>query len=270
MPTWTELDIEVPGSRLRAYRTGRVGAPPVLLVHGLTDNARYWARTVAALEADYDLALYDARGHGQSGPVPEHFDEAVRVEDLWRVVAALGLERPALIGHSMGAATAATAAAQKPGLARGVVVEDPPWVEQPRSEVELRGYMSGWKADLLALRALPREAALAQRRVEQLDWAEADHELSLAARQQVDPAVLDAYHLGPMSWREVVGAMDSSLLLLTGENSRGAYVTPQLAREAMALARAGQWVHLAGAGHSARYSRFEPYVAAVRHFLQGL
>src|SRR5688500_16311990 len=103
MPTWTEIDIAVNGIRLRAYRTGRPGAPAVLLVHGLTDNARYWARTVEALAPDYDVALYDARGHGQSETVTDSFDEATRVRDLWGVVDALVLETPALIGHSMGA-----------------------------------------------------------------------------------------------------------------------------------------------------------------------
>jgi pimeloyl-ACP methyl ester carboxylesterase len=267
MSPWSEIEIAVPGSRLRAYRTGRPGAPQVLLVHGLTDNAHYWRRTVDALARDYDLALYDARGHGQSGPLPAPFDESVRVSDLLQVVETLGLQRPALIGHSMGAATVAAAAAQQPGLARGVVVEDPPWVDQPLSEPALRAYMAGWKTDLLKLRGLSRAAALALRQSEQPDWSAVDHTLSLDARQQVDPRVLDLYTQARTPWREVVRAIGCPLLLLTGENARGAYVTPALAREAASLWRAGQWVHLDGAGHSARYSRFEPYLAAVKHFL---
>jgi N-formylmaleamate deformylase len=270
MLPWTEIDIPVEGSHLRAYRTGRPGAPPVLLAHGLTDNAHYWARTVEALAADYDLALFDARGHGQSGAVPDPFDEAVRVGDLWCVVEALGLKRPALIGHSMGAATVAAAAAQRPGVARGVVLEDPPWVEQPASPADLRAYMRVWRTDLLALQALPREAALAQRRAEHPDWAERDHDLSLDAKWQADPHVLDVYYQGSTPWRDLARALDCPLLLLTGENERGAYVTPALAREAVQLARAGQWVHLPGASHSARFSRFDPYLPTVRRFLAQL
>jgi N-formylmaleamate deformylase len=270
MTAWAEVDLHINGGRVRAYRAGRAGAPMVLLAHGLTDDARYWARTVEALSADYDLALYDARGHGQSGPVAEPFDEDARVRDLLGVVEALELERPALIGHSMGAATVAEAAARRPGLARGVVLEDPPWVDGSVPEEMRRTYMASWKADLLALRSLPREAALAQRRAEQPDWSETDQALSLEARLEVDPRVLDLYQLARTPWREVVAAIDCPILLLTGENARGAYVTPELAQEAAGLWRAGRWVHLAGASHSARYSRFEQYRAAVTTFLREL
>lgn len=267
MHPWSEWDIEVAGGRLRAYRAGRPGTPPVLLVHGLTDNARYWARTAAALGNDYTLALYDARGHGQSSPAPEPFSEAVRVADLWQVVEALQLERPVLVGHSMGAATVAAAAAERPGLARGVVVEDPPWMDTALPEPELRAYMQNWKQELLALRALPRDLALAQRQTEHPDWDEQDHQLSLNARLEVDPAVLDTYQRDPAAWRERVRAIDCPLLLLTGEVARGAYVTPPVAEEVVRLGRAAQWVHLAGASHSARYSRFGAYLVAVRRLL---
>jgi pimeloyl-ACP methyl ester carboxylesterase len=268
--TWPAIDLETNGVRLRVYRTGRPGAPPVVLVHGLTDNAHYWARTVDVLAPDYDLVLYDARGHGQSGPAPELFDEDTRVTDLLAVVAALDLARPALIGHSMGAATVAVAAARQPGLARGVVLEDPPWVDGQLPEEMRRAYMANWKSDLVALQSLPRAEGLAQRRIEQPDWSEADYPLSLEARLQVDPRVLDFYQLAHTSWREVAVAIDCPLLLLTGEPARGAYVTADLAGEVTRLARAGRWVHCAGASHSVRFSRFDDYLAAVLPFLRDL
>lgn len=270
MRPWHAAEIPLEGGHLYAYRTGQPGAPTVLFVHGLTDNARYWTRTVAALAGDYDVALYDARGHGHSSAAPVPFDEAVRAADLLRVVAALKLERPALIGHSMGAATVAAAAAQSPGLARGVVLEDPPWLDHNLPEPELRAYMQQWRQDVLALRALPRAEALAHRRAEHPDWAGQDYELSLDARLEVDPRVLDAYARDHVPWRERVRAIDCPLLLLTGETTRGAYVTPAVAQEAMRLTGAGRWVHLAGASHSARYSQFEAYLAAVSGFLAGL
>jgi pimeloyl-ACP methyl ester carboxylesterase len=270
MLPWLEADVATDGGRLRVYRTGQPGARPVLLAHGLTDNARYWSRTVEALAPAFDVALYDARGHGQSSPAPAPFGESMRAAALWQVVEALQLEHPVLIGHSMGAATVAAAAAERPGAARGVVVEDPPWSEAPLAEPELRAYMQGWKQDLLALRALPHDQAIAHRRAEHPDWAEQDYELSLNARLEVDPAVLDAYQRDSTPWRERVRAIDCPLLLLTGEVARGAYVTPEVAQAVVKLGRAAQWVHLAGASHSARYSRFPDYLEAVEQFLTSL
>ncbi len=268
MTPWSETDLELNGGRLRVYRTGRAGAPSLLLAHGLTDNARYWTRTVQALEQAYDLVLYDARGHGQSSALPDPFDEDARVHDLLAVAEALALDHPVYIGHSMGAATVSVAAARRPSLPRAVVLEDPPWLEVTAAADERRAYMAQWKNDLVALQGLPREAGLAQRRADGPDWSDVDHHLSLDAKLQADPRVLDHYQLARTPWREVVSAITSPLLLFTGEPARGAYVTSAVAREAFVLARAGRWVHLPGASHSARFSRFEPYLDALQQFLR--
>jgi pimeloyl-ACP methyl ester carboxylesterase len=43
--------------------------PPLLLAHGYTDSGLYWTRVARALEADYNVIMPDARGHGQTpGP----------------------------------------------------------------------------------------------------------------------------------------------------------------------------------------------------------
>lgn len=268
MPPWSETDLDLNGGRLRVYRTGRPGAQTVLFAHGLTDNARYWTRTVEALEPDYDLVLYDARGHGASSAVPDPFDEDARVNDLLALVEALALDHPVFIGHSMGAATVSVAAARRPSLPRAVVVEDPPWLDVVDSAAEQRDYMAQWHRDLLALQNAPREIALAKRRADAPDWSEIDQSLSLDAKRQADPRVLERYQLARTPWREAVSGITGPLLLFTGEPTRGAYVTPALAREVCDLAPAARWVHLAGAGHSARFGRFEPYLAALQQFLR--
>ena len=268
MVAWTERDLVVNGARLRAYRTGRRGAPSVLLAHGLTDNARYWTRTVEALERDYDVVLYDARGHGHSERTTGPFGQEARAGDLAAVVEAYALEAPVLIGHSMGAGTVAAAAAHRPELARAVVLEDPAWMDRPApSAAQVQAYFAEWKAWLLALRAKSRQEALAMRRASEPDWSDGDLSLSLDARLACDPRVLDDYQPEGAPWREIVAAIQCPVLLLTGEPERGALVTPQVAAAAAGLWRSGRWVHLAGASHSIRFSRFEAYIGGLREFL---
>ena len=125
------------GFSLRWFRSGGAASggaealPPLLLVHGFTDNALYYTRTAEALAQRWDVVAYDARGHGASDRAGERFDDEVRVNDLVCVVESLGLDRPAMIGHSMGAATIALALAAHPGVARAAVLEDPAWWEPP-------------------------------------------------------------------------------------------------------------------------------------------
>jgi pimeloyl-ACP methyl ester carboxylesterase len=69
--------------------------------------------------------MYDARGHGYSDKPDGPYDLATHVADLVGLIRALGLEKPVLMGHSMGGGTVALAAATHPDLARAVILEDP-------------------------------------------------------------------------------------------------------------------------------------------------
>jgi pimeloyl-ACP methyl ester carboxylesterase len=76
-----------------------------VLVHGLSATRRNVVQGSRALvKRGYRLIAYDARGHGASSPGPG-YEYAQLVEDLGAVLAHLGLERAALAGSSMGAAT---------------------------------------------------------------------------------------------------------------------------------------------------------------------
>ena len=79
---------------------------PVVLVHGLSATRRNVVQGSRALiRKGYRLIGYDARGHGASSPAPR-YEYADLVGDLEAVLAHLELERVALVGSSMGAATA--------------------------------------------------------------------------------------------------------------------------------------------------------------------
>jgi 3-oxoadipate enol-lactonase len=80
--------------------------PPVVLLHGLSATRRNVVQGSRALaKRGYRLISYDARGHGASSPAPS-YDYADLVADLEAVLAELDLEKAALVGSSMGAATA--------------------------------------------------------------------------------------------------------------------------------------------------------------------
>ena len=80
--------------------------PPVVLLHGLSATRRNVVQGSRALvKRGYRLISYDARGHGASSPAPR-YEYPDLVADLEAVLEHLELERTALVGSSMGAATA--------------------------------------------------------------------------------------------------------------------------------------------------------------------
>src|SRR3954468_15126333 len=102
MASWPAGDIEVNGLRLHYSRTGG-DKPPLVLAHGVTDDGLCWTPVAEALEMDYDVIMVDARGHGGSDAPEAGYDSATQAADLAGVIAALGLHKPAILGHSMGA-----------------------------------------------------------------------------------------------------------------------------------------------------------------------
>lgn len=95
--------------------------PPVVLVHGITDSSAEWAPIDERLAADHTVVTLDLRGHGRSGDADDYSPLAMTL-DVAAVVAATGLERPLLVGHSLGGAVVTAYAAGAP--ARAVVDVD--------------------------------------------------------------------------------------------------------------------------------------------------
>jgi pimeloyl-ACP methyl ester carboxylesterase len=98
--------------------------PPAIFLHGLTGVAEVWGPTVAALApARHSFAL-DQRGHGHSAKPVTGYAVAAFLGDLLEAMRVLGLDRPHLVGHSMGARVALVAAARHPERFRSVAIVD--------------------------------------------------------------------------------------------------------------------------------------------------
>lgn len=271
MSDWFSGDVVVNGVKIHYHRTGG-DKPPVVLVHGITDSGLCWTRLAQALEGKYDLVMYDARGHGLSGVPETGYAPEEHVADMAELIVALGLERPALIGHSMGASNVALAIATHPGLARCAILEDPVWhtTYDPKAQEAQVVRMKEWRADLIAKKSRTREDLMAEERTQQPTWAEIEFGVRADAKLRVDPDVLTwiSPQNPPIPWRDVVRKFACPVLLITADPKLGAIVSPEVVQEAAGLCDSLKVVHIAGVGHHIRYGKFEPYVEAVRAFLK--
>ncbi len=267
MPNWLEGEIHVHGIRLRYYRTGG-DKPPLVLAHGWTNSGLCWTQTALALEADYDVIMYDARGHGQSEPLVGRFGEAERADDLIGLIEVLGLKRPGLMGHSMGAATVAAVAVQRSDLPAYVILEDPPWYDSAEGRAARNARNETWMEWVRSVRHKTREAALEEYRRDYPQWSEQTLNLRLDAFLQMDLRVLTDIQWDLPPWRELVQKIQCPGLLIIGEPEREGIVSPAMAQEAVTLWQSGRWAQIAGAGHNVRYDQFEAYFEVVKGFLE--
>ena len=109
---------------------------PIVLVHGLGLGHRSWDRVAPRLSAEgLRVVSYDQRGHGGSD-VSDDYSPSAFCEDLAAVLGELGLEKPILVGHSLGATIALEHAAAHGGCAVVVCVDGGVPVALPSADWE--------------------------------------------------------------------------------------------------------------------------------------
>ncbi len=94
------------GTPIAWSRTGTGDA--AILVHGITESAAAFDPVTERLGAEHCVITLDLRGHGESGR-SESYDLAAMATDVAAVIDASGVDRPHLVGHSLGGAVVTAA-----------------------------------------------------------------------------------------------------------------------------------------------------------------
>lgn len=130
--------------------------PDVILIPGLSTPREVWAATAERLKATHRLHLVQLRGFGDpagpnaEGPVLQPF-----VDDLAGYIRDAKLDRPAIVGHSMGGLAALMLESEQPTLTRRLVIVDSlPFIGtlfSPDATVEsIRPQAEGMRAMMIA------------------------------------------------------------------------------------------------------------------------
>jgi N-formylmaleamate deformylase len=117
--------VEHDGVRLHHLEYGDA-APTVVIVPGITSPAATWEFVSLELARDYRVITLDIRGRGFSDTPRAGYSLEDYAGDVNEVIKQLELQRPTLVGHSMGARIAAAVRVLHHGAAGPVVLADPP------------------------------------------------------------------------------------------------------------------------------------------------
>jgi pimeloyl-ACP methyl ester carboxylesterase len=274
--SWEERAIRVNGLTLHYLDWGPPTAPPVVLLHGITGHARVWDHLADRLVPDRRVLALDQRGHGDSDPAPDDdYRVATMADDLAAFVSSLGLDRFALLGHSMGGRIAIQyAAAHAARLERLIVVDIGPDIELAGLQ-RVRDMMAQsperlpseeWAVEYIR-RANPRQDPnLLRERVRHglrrlpdggLTWKYAK-----GLRDMMRAGQRDAVDL----W-EPLPRIPCPTLIVRGADSD--ILSAEVAKKMTGRLPEGRLVEIAGAGHTVPADRPEDFVRQVRAFLAG-
>lgn len=273
---WTDGYVISNGIRMHYVRTGGE-KPALVLAHGSSDDATVWTLMARELEGDYDVIMFDARGHGLSDPPKEADAADVQVEDLAGLIRALNLQQPILMGHSMGSASVAHFAARYPDVPRAVILEDPN-LGQPASNASPFGAgasaggpapdIEERRAGILARNNLTEEALVADCMQNSPSWGQEECELWAPSKRRHHPfTVRGAPGAGRPPMSELFQQITAPTLILKAD-AEGAQ--RQHNEEVTSILAEGQIVHIAGAGHNVRREGKDETLKVLRDFLAGL
>ncbi len=129
------------------------GAPraTLLCMHGLTRNSADFEGIANHLAADYRLVIVDQRGRGNSqwDSNTDNYQPAVYVQDMFRLLDLLDLDKVIFMGTSLGGLMSMIMAAMQPQRVQAVIINDIGPVVNPAGLERIKGYVgqSGPVAD---------------------------------------------------------------------------------------------------------------------------
>jgi N-formylmaleamate deformylase len=247
--------------RLHVLDYGGEGRP-VLVLPGITSPAVTWDFLVRALPDGLRYVVPDVRGRGLSDRSDGAYAMSDYAADAKAVVEALGLERPIVLAHSMGAWIGAHFAAAHPDLVGELVLVDPPLSGPGRDP-----YPTSLDAFLAQLHEGQRGTTADEVRRFYPRWPESELELRARWLPTCDEqAVVEThrgFHTGDFFdvWPQLAG----SPLLVRGGASP--VVTDAGAEELAQALPAAQVVTVPNAGHMVPWDEFDAFLAPVGSFL---
>jgi 3-oxoadipate enol-lactonase len=95
---------------------------PILFIHGLGSSTRDWELQVSEFSRDYQVVLFDVRGHGKSDKPPGPYSIPLFAKDAAGLLGKLEISPAHIVGISMGGMIGLQLAVDRPELVRSLVV----------------------------------------------------------------------------------------------------------------------------------------------------
>jgi pimeloyl-ACP methyl ester carboxylesterase len=103
-PQFDEWQIELHGRRV-VYRVAGSG-PPIVLIHGMLNSSSHWQSVASSLAGDYTVIAPDLIGHGDSAAPRGDYSLGAHAASIRDLLAAVGIDRATVVGHSLGGGVA--------------------------------------------------------------------------------------------------------------------------------------------------------------------
>ena len=102
--SFEQREIDLHGHRA-VYRVAGSG-PAVVLIHGMINSSRHWQGVASRLAASHRVVAPDLIGHGGSATPRGDYSLGAHAASIRDLLAAIGVDRATIVGHSLGGGVA--------------------------------------------------------------------------------------------------------------------------------------------------------------------
>ena len=276
--SYRSCNIVLRRQRFHFLEWGDRDAPPIVLLHGGHQSAHSWDLVSLHLARDYHVLALDQRGHGDSewARDVEYTNHAMSLDAL-AFLDAMGLEKPILVGHSMGGRNSMLLTKQDPSRLRALVIVD----VGPELSDRGRAMIAGFVQENQEFENLehfvenvrkydpyrPREHIERTAKYNMLQRADG----KFVSKCDSNPRRLGIVRgVGPLEniTLEDAGAFRLPVLLVRGERSN--ILAPDAAERFRDALPNGRLVTVANCGHNVHGQNTLGFIAALGEFLESL
>ena len=248
------------------YFHGDGNKKPIILLHGVMDNGLCFSSVAQKLSENYHTIMPDARGHGLTEIAENKFSYELMARDIAMLIQDLKLEKPQIIGHSMGAAMTALIASKYPELVSRIILEDPAFrfkktnkiikeLAKPLVKIVMKIMLKG-SYEKIIKKGRKRNPSWSEDELQ--PWAE-----SKVLYKENNPKVFMGLMDDKTDWKGAIQNITCPILLITSDKGM---TKDDKAREIVEFSKDCKWVKIEGAGHSIRREQFERYMEEVQDF----
>ena len=250
--------------------TGPIGAPVVVLVHGLGLTRATWAAFVPALSVEHRVLSYDLPGHGDSALPLDTPSLAMLSSQLLDLLDELHIARATIIGFSLGGMINRRFAIDHPGRVAGLVILNSPHEREPAAQrlVEQRATETGDGGPAANI-----DSTLARWFTPQFLQDAPDVVANIRALVLVNDPVNYTRHRqvlanGVVELIRPVPPITAPTLVMTGEHDSGS--TPAMAHTISSEIKGAETVIVPGLQHLGLIERPDLFIEPILRFLAGV
>lgn len=256
------------------------GDVPLVLLHGITDNALTWVPVLDRIDPRCRVVAVDLRGHGESDKPDAFYESEAYADDVRHLIDQVFGEPALVLGHSLGGVVAVQVGVTAPDKVRGLFLEDPPlYFVNDLNEIYqtlFQGMVmmattlqdgSRSREDWFKVMAEAPDPYSGKPGIETM--GEAKINLRLDSIGMMRPKALEDGLAGSLKWDtdQVLSALTTPVTVITGDPALGAVMTPEETAQMRTIVPQTRAAQIAGVGHLIHDQKPDQWVDAVNEWI---